>query len=62
MIDGIDPDQIHIGMKVKAVWKPASEREGAITDIRYFAPLHKPAARKAAGKAGRRTARGSRKK
>jgi hypothetical protein len=32
-------DDIHIGMKVKAVWKPAKEREGAITDIKYFKPL-----------------------
>jgi len=32
-------DEIHIGMKVKAVWKPKEEREGAITDIKYFKPL-----------------------
>lgn len=35
----IEHDQIRIGMKVKAVWKPESERTGAITDIRYFKPL-----------------------
>ncbi|MEM3670377.1 MAG: Zn-ribbon domain-containing OB-fold protein [Thermoprotei archaeon] len=34
----VDPDKIHVGMKVKAVWKPAQEREGSITDIRYFKP------------------------
>jgi uncharacterized OB-fold protein len=28
-------------MKVKAVWKPESEREGAITDIIYFEPAKK---------------------
>lgn len=33
------PEELHIGMRVKAVWKPPEEREGAITDIKYFAPL-----------------------
>ncbi|MBM3943760.1 MAG: Zn-ribbon domain-containing OB-fold protein [SAR202 cluster bacterium] len=27
------------GTPVQAVWKPAAEREGAITDIRYFRPV-----------------------
>jgi hypothetical protein len=31
-------DEIKIGMKVKAVWKPPEEREGSITDIKYFKP------------------------
>lgn len=35
----IDPSQVHIGMRVRAVWKPAAEREGAITDILYFKPF-----------------------
>ncbi|MFA5785748.1 MAG: Zn-ribbon domain-containing OB-fold protein [Actinomycetota bacterium] len=35
----VDPKDIKIGMKVKAVWKPAAEREGAITDILYFKPI-----------------------
>jgi uncharacterized OB-fold protein len=26
-------------MKVKAVWKPAEEREGSILDVRYFRPF-----------------------
>ncbi len=30
--------RVKVGMRVKAVWKPAGERTGAITDIRYFAP------------------------
>ena len=51
-LDGADPhhgfmhyfgemskDEIKIGMKVKAVWKPENEREGSITDIKYFKPL-----------------------
>jgi uncharacterized OB-fold protein len=35
----VDPQQVTIGMRVQAVWKPAEEREGAITDIRYFKPI-----------------------
>ena len=35
----IEPEAVKIGMKVQAVWKPADEREGAITDIRYFKPI-----------------------
>lgn len=34
----VAPDKIKIGMRVKAVWKPAAEREGAITDIKYWKP------------------------
>ena len=40
------PKELHIGMKVKAVWKPEKEREGAITDIKYFAPLKKKGGRR----------------
>jgi len=39
MIDKVDPRRIKIGMRVKAVWKPEDEREGAITDILYFRPI-----------------------
>jgi uncharacterized OB-fold protein len=35
----VDPQQISIGMRVQAVWKPENEREGAITDILYFQPI-----------------------
>ena len=35
----VQPDQVKIGMRVQAVWKPAAEREGAITDILYFKPF-----------------------
>lgn len=31
--------QVAVGMPVRAVWKPAREREGAITDIVHFAPV-----------------------
>ena len=31
--------KVSIGMPVEAVWKPQEEREGSITDIRYFRPV-----------------------
>ncbi len=34
----IDPGEIEIGLKVQAVFKPASERIGSILDIDYFKP------------------------
>lgn len=34
----VDPQDVSIGMRVKAVWKPIEEREGSITDILYFKP------------------------
>lgn len=37
LIGGCDPKDVKIGTKVKAIWKPANERTGAITDIRHFA-------------------------
>ncbi len=37
------PDDVHIGMRVEAVWRPAAERQGAITDILYFKPLGRKA-------------------
>jgi uncharacterized OB-fold protein len=39
LLGEVQPDKVSIGMKVKAVWKPKSERQGAITDIRYFRPF-----------------------
>jgi uncharacterized OB-fold protein len=39
LLDEVDPWKIYQGMKVKAVWKKANGREGAITDIRYFKPI-----------------------
>lgn len=39
MLGDAEPEDIHIGMRVKAVWKPSEEREGSITDILYFKPI-----------------------
>ncbi len=35
----VKPEDIHVGMRVQAVWKAPEEREGAITDILYFKPI-----------------------
>lgn len=35
----VKPEDVYIGMRVKAVWKDEKEREGAITDIKYWKPL-----------------------
>ena len=35
----VKPEDVYIGMKVKAVWKDEKEREGVITDIKYWKPL-----------------------
>jgi len=34
-----DWKEVKFGMKVKAVWKKPEEREGAVTDIKYFKPV-----------------------
>jgi uncharacterized OB-fold protein len=37
MLGEVDPEQLRIGMRVRAVFK--EKREGSILDIRYFKPL-----------------------
>jgi len=39
LLGEVDPEAVKIGMRVQAVWKPAEERTGAITDIAYFKPV-----------------------
>lgn len=39
LLDEVDPWKIYRGMRVKAVWKAPEERQGAITDIKYFKPI-----------------------
>lgn len=39
LLGEVDAKDVKIGLKVRAVWKNANEREGAITDIKYFKPL-----------------------
>jgi len=39
LIGDVKPDEVKIGMKVRAVWVDAAKRKGSITDIKHFAPL-----------------------
>jgi len=39
LLGDVEPSEVKVGMRVKAVWKPKSQRKGAITDIRYFSPV-----------------------
>ncbi|MEO0099127.1 MAG: Zn-ribbon domain-containing OB-fold protein [candidate division WOR-3 bacterium] len=39
LLGEVKPEEVKVGMKVKAVWKKKEEREGAITDILYFKPI-----------------------
>ena len=39
MLGEVEPEEITIGMRVKAVWKPPEERKASVTDILYFKPL-----------------------
>lgn len=39
LLGEVDAKKVHVGMRVKAVWKPPEERTGAITDILYFKPI-----------------------
>ena len=38
LLGEVRPEDIRVGMRVRAVWKARSERKGAITDIKYFRP------------------------
>ncbi len=39
LLGEVRPEDVHIGMRVRAVWKSPGEREGAITDIKYWKPV-----------------------
>lgn len=39
MIGGVEPEEIRIGMRVRAVFKPKEQRTASILDIKYFKPL-----------------------
>ena len=53
MLGEVKPDDLEIGMKVKAVWKKSEDREGAITDILYFKPARARAKNKKKARAKR---------
>ncbi len=39
LLGEVRPDDVRVGMKVQAVWKPPRQRTGSILDIRYFRPV-----------------------
>jgi uncharacterized OB-fold protein len=39
LLGEVRPEDVRIGMRVKAVWKDPGERQGAITDIKYWKPV-----------------------
>jgi hypothetical protein len=39
LMGNVKPDDVKIGMKVKAIWEAAENRKASITDIKYFAPI-----------------------
>ena len=39
IVRNVNPKDLHIGMKLRAVWKPEEERIGSVTDLAYFEPL-----------------------
>lgn len=39
LLRAVTPKRVRVGMRVRAVWKPASRRVGSITDIAYWKPI-----------------------
>jgi uncharacterized OB-fold protein len=39
VVKGVRPREMRVGLKVKAVWKPAGKRIGSITDISHWKPI-----------------------
>ncbi len=42
IVAGVGPQDVRMGMRVKAVWEPEGEREFSLTSIRYFEPNGEP--------------------
>jgi uncharacterized OB-fold protein len=42
LIQECKPEEVRMGMRVEAVWKPDGEREGSHEDIQYFRPTGEP--------------------
>ncbi|MFI6518738.1 Zn-ribbon domain-containing OB-fold protein [Spirillospora sp. NPDC050679] len=42
LVAGIPADQVRMGMRVKAIWKPRDEWGRTMANIRWFAPLDEP--------------------
>lgn len=39
LLGDVSPDDVKVGMRVRAAWKPARQRTGSVLDIRYFRPI-----------------------
>lgn len=61
-LGNVDPEAVRVGMRVRAVWKPATEREGSILDIRYFEPAEAVRRVKSRAKAGQKARAPARRK
>ena len=46
LVKKVPPKHVKVGMAVRALWKPATQRIGSITDIAYWEPNAKTKARK----------------
>lgn len=42
LIREVPSNAVRMGMRVEGIWKPPEEREGSLTDIRYFRPTGEP--------------------
>jgi uncharacterized OB-fold protein len=42
LIQECKPENVRMGMRVEAVWKPDGERQGDHEDIQYFRPTGEP--------------------
>jgi uncharacterized OB-fold protein len=49
----VAPKAVHVGMRVRAVWKPPRQRTGSITDIRFFEPIPRSGRPRSARRAAR---------
>ena len=38
LVKKVPPKQVRVGMPVRAVWRPPSQRRGSVTDIAYWEP------------------------
>lgn len=39
LLGEVRPEEVQVGMRVQAVWRPAAERTGSVLDIAYFKPI-----------------------
>jgi hypothetical protein len=39
LLGEVKPEEVKLGMRVKAVWVDPAQRKGSITDIKYFKPV-----------------------